>query len=296
MIILIGCRDSPSSLVVEEGMLNINGSEIYHRKIGNGDPIIVIHGGPVMDHTYLLPQMDQLADEYQLIYYDQRACGKSSVDVDSTTMSIQGFAEDIRILIDSLNLEKPIIFGHSWGGLIAMKFVISYPDLANKLILCNSIPPDSEEWADEQKVMAEKFTEDQGKRRQEILSSGELQSNPSSAIKKLLKLSFENQFFDIKNLDSLNLEVPEDYMARSAKFGYLAPDLSQFNYYPALSELNLPTLIIYGDQEPAATTSGLHMAETLKRSSLEILKDCGHFPFIEQPNHFFPLLREFMND
>lgn len=296
LFIMLSCRSTSehNTITVVEDFIEINGSEVYTRSLGSGDPIIIIHGGPVLDHSYLLPQMDQLASNYHLIYYDQRACGKSAVDVDTATMTLQGFADDVKMLSDSLGLIKPTILGHSWGGLIAMKYATSYPEHIGKLILSNSIPPNNEEWQEEQKIIKEKVTEDQNQRQNTILSSGELTRDPASAVKKLMLLSFENQFYNITYLDSLQLNIPTDYMTRSAKFQYLGPDLVSFDLYQTLSTLEVPTLIIYGDKEPAAVFSASHMASHFPNCTYEIIENCGHFPFIEQPEDYFTILLQFL--
>jgi proline iminopeptidase len=292
LLFFIGCTDSSSK--IQEGTFNINGSDIYYRTIGQGDPIIIIHGGPVMDHSYLLPQMDQLSSDYQLIYYDQRACGKSSIDVDTSKMTLQAFADDVKLLSDSLDLKKPVVLGHSWGGLIAMKYATTYPDHLSKLILSNSIPANHEEWQDEQAFMEEQVTDDQNERQSNILSSGELQKDPASAVKKLMLLSFENQFFNKTKMEELQLNIPIDYMARSAKFQALAPDLVSYDLYSPMTYLEVPTLIIYGDKEPAATLSAPHLMSHLADGKMEIIRECGHFPFIEQPDIFFNAIKEFL--
>ncbi|NNF33511.1 MAG: alpha/beta fold hydrolase [Saprospiraceae bacterium] len=294
MIVTMSCSEKSSIKNIKEGTLSINGSEVYYRTIGKGNPIIIIHGGPVMDHSYLLPQMDQLSSDYQLIYYDQRACGKSSIDVDTSKMTLQAFADDVKLLSDSLKLEKPIVFGHSWGGLIAMKYATTYPDHVGKLILSNSIPANHEEWQEEQSYMEEQITADQNEKRSNILSSGELQSDPASAVKKLMLLSFENQFFDTTKMEKLQLNMPSDYMARSGKFQALAPDLVSFDLYSPMTYLEVPTLIIYGDNEPATAISAPHLMSHLADGKMEIIKRCGHFPFIEQPEVYFSIIRGFL--
>jgi proline iminopeptidase len=54
-----------------ESRIPVGGAELYARDIGQGTPIIVLHGGPDFDHSYLLPELDRLSDSYHLIYYDQ---------------------------------------------------------------------------------------------------------------------------------------------------------------------------------------------------------------------------------
>jgi proline iminopeptidase len=58
-----------------ESRIPVGGAELYSREIGRGHAIIVLHGGPDFDHTYLLPELDRLSDSFHLFYYDQRGRG-----------------------------------------------------------------------------------------------------------------------------------------------------------------------------------------------------------------------------
>lgn len=64
--------------VPREGRISVGKTSLFYREIGQGQPIIVIHGGPDFDHSYLLPDLDRLADSFRLIYYDQRGRGRSA--------------------------------------------------------------------------------------------------------------------------------------------------------------------------------------------------------------------------
>src|SRR5258707_14733160 len=61
-----------------EGYASVEKANLFYREVGQGRPILIIHGGPDFDHTYLLPDMDRLSDAYHLIYYDLRGRGKSA--------------------------------------------------------------------------------------------------------------------------------------------------------------------------------------------------------------------------
>jgi len=67
--------DQPAPL---DGYLPVENARLYYRAIGQGQPILLLHGGPDFDHNYFLPDMDRLSDSFRLIYYDQRGRGKSS--------------------------------------------------------------------------------------------------------------------------------------------------------------------------------------------------------------------------
>src|SRR6478609_303987 len=100
-----------------EKLLKVNGTTLYVKVLGKGSPIIVVHGGPGLNHSYFLPHLNSLAATHQLIFYDQRACGKSSVDLDSTQMNLDWFVRDIEGIRKELKLGKVTILAHSWGGI-----------------------------------------------------------------------------------------------------------------------------------------------------------------------------------
>lgn len=83
------------SLIPREGYIQVKNTELYYREIGKGQPMIILHGGPDFDHTYLLPDMDRLSDSFRLIYYDQRGRGKSTKNVQPEDVSLASDIEDL---------------------------------------------------------------------------------------------------------------------------------------------------------------------------------------------------------
>ncbi len=293
--VLLGCQFSEKEIPTTSGFLEINGSQVYYKTMGQGDPLVIVHGGPVMEHSYFLPHFEELAKDYQLIFYDQRACGQSSVEVQVETMNLAGFVDDIEQIRQALKLEKINLFGHSWGGLLAMKYGIKYPENLNHLILSNSIAPSVADWQLEGGRVSERATNKDREDRQAIMESGALQTlNPSKAIEKLLHISFRPQMYDTTNLSKLKLFVPQDYMQRSQVFGLLGSDLADFNLYSDLKRITCPTLIIYGSEEPAASLHAEKMTDSFPNGQLSIIQKSGHFPFVENQKQFFADIRSFL--
>ena len=129
--------DQPAS---REGFAPVKNAELFYREIGQGQPIIVIHGGPDFGHTYLLPDMDRLSDSYRLIYYDQRGRGMSRGELRLEEISIKQTVEDLDRLRSFLELEAVAVLGHSWGGRVAMYYAIQHPDRVSHMVLMNTAP------------------------------------------------------------------------------------------------------------------------------------------------------------
>lgn len=282
---------------VEEGFMTINGSDVYYKAIGEGDPLLVIHGGPVLDHSYFLPHLESLAKDYQLIFYDQRACGRSSIAIDSASMNLVGFVEDIEQIRQELGFDKLNVFGHSWGGLIAMKYAIAHDDKVDHLILSNSMAPSAADWQAENLEAAKNIKEEDQRRLDAIVSSGLLRSaEPVPYIKEMMMLSFKSQMFDGKNIDKLNLYIPEDFQQRSSVFGLLGPDLGAYDLYADLSKVKSSTLVLFGQSEAAVDMHAQKMTSSLPNGKLEVIEKAGHFPFIENPTEFDRVVKSFLNN
>ena len=84
-------RTSPA----REDRIEIGEASLYSRDIGRGQPLIVLHGGPDFDTSYLLPDLDRLADGYRLLYYDQRGRGRSADGVRPEDVTIASDVDDL---------------------------------------------------------------------------------------------------------------------------------------------------------------------------------------------------------
>src|SRR5215216_5977120 len=115
-------RMSVASPSAREGTVPAGDAELFFRETGNGQPIVVLHGGPDFDHTYLLPELDRLSDAYRLIYYDQRGRGRSTKGVQPEDVTIQSDVEDLERLRVCFQLETVALLGHSWGGILALEY------------------------------------------------------------------------------------------------------------------------------------------------------------------------------
>jgi pimeloyl-ACP methyl ester carboxylesterase len=103
-----------------------NGVETYYERTGDGPPVVFIHGLG-NDHRSWRPQMVALEDEYDLIAYDYRGHGETEASTRGA-YTLERLVEDLHALLDELEVERPVLCGHSYGGLIAAEYAIQYPD------------------------------------------------------------------------------------------------------------------------------------------------------------------------
>lgn len=116
-----------------------NGIETYYHDHGDGHPIVVAHGAGA-DHQIWTERLQPLTDDYRIITYDLRGHGKtggSSLD----NYSIDTYVDDLVALIETLNLEQPVVLGHSLGGMVGYVFASSYPEYLSGLVTVGARSP-----------------------------------------------------------------------------------------------------------------------------------------------------------
>ncbi len=287
--------DDKGPLIVD-GLRLINGTQLYCESIGTGVPLVIIHGGPGLDHSYLLPQMEALADSYELIFFDQRGCGKSSIKLDSTAMTLDALVEDIDRVRDAYNLNTMNLMGHSWGGLLAMFYAIKHGDRLNSLILVNSTPATSELRDASFKIISRRTTPADSAAQASLVHSDEFRRRDPAAMQRYFRLLFRGTFRDPLKADDLTLTFGPDYGERSRLVGYLAKDqrLQTYDLLSQLENITCPVLIIGSDYDLSPPAANEQIHAHIKGSRYVIMKDCGHFPFIEAPKQFFPAVRDFL--
>ena len=117
----------------------IRGASLFVRRIGSGPPTVVLHGGPGAHHDYLLPGFDALAVGRELIYYDQRGGGRSSVPRDVPVGWTEQVA-DLEALRERWSLDRLTLAGYSWGALLALLYALGHPERVQRLALVSPAP------------------------------------------------------------------------------------------------------------------------------------------------------------
>ncbi len=126
-------------------ILEVGSVKLFVRRFGDpGLPmLIVVHGGPTWDHSYLLPAMAELADLAHVVLFDLRGCGRSSRTPPSGTLPAgalqpEFLADDVAVLARHYGAVRADVLGFSYGGGIAMRVAEQYPSLVRRLILASA--------------------------------------------------------------------------------------------------------------------------------------------------------------
>ena len=273
----------------------INGIELYYETLGQGQPIMFMHGGLGADHTYFSPFFDRLADEYQLIYYDHRGNGRSSVE------SLEGvnhatWAADADAIREHLGYEKIILLGHSYGGFLAQEYAIRYADhLDGLILLCTSPKLD---YLETILSNAKNRTTDPDilKAVEEVFSHIPVPTDAAfeDLLGRLSPLYFHNYdgFKEIRE----NANTGEGIFTANAWNYSYANCWSVFNVIPELAAMTVPTLVVSGadDWITPVAEGGQRIHDALPNSEFVIFDKSGHYPYIEEGEQFFQVLQEWL--
>ncbi|MCK9409810.1 MAG: alpha/beta hydrolase [Bacteroidetes bacterium] len=279
----------------QDGFIQAERANLYFSIIGSGEPVVILHGGPGLDHTYLLPQFIQLAKRYKLIFYDQRATGKSTGIVDSVSMSPKQFVEDLEILRKALNIEKVNLLGHSWGSLLAIHYASRYPQYVKSLILVSSPGPTSGYFQEFITQRTLRTTPQDSLELARILASNEFTLFHPSAIQDYARVTFRSYVYNREDADKISLTFNE----QTAK-NLIPAFLTSLKFYPfdlrePLSRTSIPTIILHGDADVIPPMFAEELHKTIQGSVYVTLKHCGHFPYIESSEEFFSFVDNFLS-
>lgn len=281
----------------QETFIQSNGSQLFCRVLGKGDPILVIHGGPGLSQDYLLPYLNKLAENHFVIFYDQRGCGRSTGEINENTMHVSSFVSDIENIRRAFHFDKISILGHSWGGFLGMHYAIAHPEALKKLILSNTMPACSEDLG----LFIQEYlkrTSPYQKELAKITSSREFQTGDTNTIERFYRILFRTYCYKIEKADLLNLQFTPEASVKGAKVSSLLRQNAfkgSFNLSDSLKNLRIPTLIIHGDSDPVPHSAAQNIHESIPESKYVLLKQCGHFPYVEQPDAYFTHIKEFLN-
>jgi proline iminopeptidase len=118
------------------GYIPVEGGRVWYKIVGAGTPgipLLTLHGGPGYPHDYLEP-LEQLAGERPVIFYDQLGCGRSDRPNDRALWRVDRFVRELAQVRQALGLERIHLFGHSWGAMLAVDYLLSGASAASLIL------------------------------------------------------------------------------------------------------------------------------------------------------------------
>jgi proline iminopeptidase len=270
---------------------------LYWARYGqSGAPrLLVVHGGPGADHYYLLPQMLRLGQKYDLTFYDQRGGGRSKSD-SRATVTWQTHVDDLGALATEHRLEPLSIVGYSWGAMLTLLYAIEQrknPHLIppSRMVLIDpaGLTREYRRQFDAEFARRQASPEIQALR-EELAASGLRERDPAAYRQRAFELSVAGYFADPRKAKDL---TPFRVIARIQQSVW--ESLGEFNLISELEGIKIPSIIIHGRDDPIPLASSSEAARALG-TELVVLDDCGHVPYVEQPDRLFAALEPFLDE
>jgi proline iminopeptidase len=274
-----------------EGYVQVANGKLFYRAVGQGRPIILLHGGPDFDQTYLLPDMDRLSDAYRLIYYDQRGRGKSAGETQPDEVSIKTEIEDLEALRDYFQLDSVAVLGHSWGGILAMEYAIRHPNRVSHMILMNTAPASHQGYMLLRQEIGKRLAVHQEKLNT-LRSSAKYAEGDPETVAEYYRIRFSTTIKQPEHLESLIENMRASFSNEGVlKAREIEDQLyeetvlsSEFDLTPKLKQLSTPTLIIHGDYDFIPVECISSITQAIPNAHFTLLKESGHFAYLESPD------------
>lgn len=289
--LLVACQGSGTA--VREFDARASDVRIHGRIAGNpksGCVLIAINGGPGLTSNYML-DLERLAGaDCAVVTYDQRGMGKSSTPTNPDSpqsYTLLKYAQDVEAIRLAVGAERVHLFGHSFGGIVAMQYAILYPEQVASLIFFGGGPPTWEDIRICDQSMAERVNA--------LIQSGVIPSPEQwddEEIDPLLPAYFSDPTFTFP-ADSLGGAPEFSQEVRDLTW----PNLEGMDLRGGLAQLKQRVLLMWGKDDPfnIATAEATRAALINAQVDYVVIGHCGHF-WHECPDGFYPRVREFLKE
>lgn len=265
---------------------------LFTRQVGSGPLVVVLHGGPGAHHDYLLPQYDLLARGRALLYYDQRGGGQSPVPRD-TPLGWREHVADLDELREQRGIERLTLCGYSWGGLLAVLYLLEHPERVERLALIAPASITIQYRLQFEKEFARRMAAPEIQQaRDELRASGLRERDPAAYQRRAFALSVAGYFRDFHDAQNL---TPFRVNARTQQAVW--DSLGEYDLRPRLralaSRIPLPaSRIVHGTFDPIPIAGSRELAQLIRAELVEL--PVGHCPHVEATDAFVRALDDFL--
>lgn len=284
---------------IEEGYVRLrSGYRIWYRRVGadGGVPVLILHGGPGSGHDYLEP-LEALATDRPVIFYDQLGCGNSDQPENCELWRIERFVEELAEVRQMLGLVDVHLFGQSWGGMLAIEYLLTRHEGVASLILadsCASMP--------QMEQQIERLRSKLPPETIAILDRFEAAGDFENAEYREAVSEFYHRHvfrqdpyppFLLRTASNLRNNAVYETMNGPNEL-VITGNLKDWDRTEQLCVISVPTLILEGryDEVSPACSETLHRG--IAGSQLKIFEHSAHLPHIEEKQNYLQTVAAFL--
>lgn len=275
--------------------VSVGDTRLYVVERGRGFPILVLHGGPGLDHHMFGDYLDPLAREYRLVFVDQRSQGLSD-RAEADTWSLAQMANDVVRLAGSLRLGRYAVLGHSFGALVALQNAVDHPGEASATIISSGFP--AARYLDHVDHNLEIL--EPARLREQVASSWAREKDAQTP-EQVRELLHDQLPFHFAN--PLDRRIPE-YEERTAGALYAADVLRHFaadeyggiEVEDSLSSVVQPALVLIGRHDRVcALAASEAIRDGIPDAEMVVFENSGHMTFVEENRLYLDAVSDFLS-
>lgn len=244
----------------------VDGLSIRYQVVGEGPTLLLLHGWGGRLESWR-PVVDNLYQSFRVCLLDFPGFGRS--DPPPQPWGVGEYAQFLRNFMDYLEIERAIVVGHSFGARVAIRLAVCYPERVNKLILANAAGIRS-----------------RGIRffcRRALVAAGKFLARVLGPLGQQMK---ERIYSHVASPDYVSAGALRQTFVRVVN-----EDLS-----PLLRQIKAETLLVWGDRDQATPLAqGRTMRRLIPNSKLVVMNGAGHFSYLDNPEYFCAMLRDFVS-
>ena len=246
--------------------------------IGSGPPLLLLHGGPAMTDY-----MDLLGEEtagWRSIRYQQRGLPPSAVD---GPLTVEGHVADAIAVLDSLQIARAVVLGHSWGGYLALHLARSHPDRVAALVLVDPLGTVGDGGAAETgKHLHERLLPAAAQQYAEIEARLAGPEPTDADMLASLRLVWPGYFADPATAPPIPSYIRVSVAGYAATFASVAQHFAD-GFGEKLRDLGIPAVFVLGELSPMPVSQGRQTAALLPTAEVTVVPAAGHLPWHEEP-------------
>lgn len=288
---------SNSDSAVEPGgrYVTIDDTRLFVVERGQGYPVLVLHGGPGLDHHMFGDYLDPLADRYRLLLVDQRSQGRSDPTPEST-WTLERMAQDVVALGRALDLDRYAVLGHSYGAFVALQNAVDFPGQASQTIVSSGLP--SARFLEQVQRNLAAF--EPIELREQVSASWERERSAATQADAASLLHDQFPFHFADPLDPRIKEMEQ----RTAGTVYSPHVLRHFalqeyggiEVQDRLGAVTQPVLVLAGRYDRTCSVEAAEaIAQLVPNGELTVFEQSGHMTFIEENERYIAVVRDFLD-
>ncbi len=283
--------------------VDVGTTRLWIEEEGEGEPLLLLAGGPANSHLTFHPYFSALADAYRVIYVDYRGRGRSAPVADPREVTFAGDVADIAALIEALDLGPVNLYGFSYGGMVAQAIALDHPALVRRLVLANTVHS-AEMWQKNHENINRELELQYPEVWEQVLAlraEGVRSTDPR--MQKLYAVHAKLvRFYNPDNAAKLlsepgsrNAELYPVFAGDDVEF-FIGGEVARLpDFRPRLKDLVMPTLILAGRYDRALYPKYQYQfARSAPQAEFTWMERSGTFAHVEEPGAVMALLRRFL--